>query len=146
MSLRARLLLAFAYVLVLVIVALEVPLALNLSKRGDSEIRSKAQGQAQLLAAGASGRLDDRAELNSMVETSARDLGGRVIVVNANGRLVADSAREGAGATTRAAPRWPARCEAAPLRASATATPSARTSCSPRSRSSAAAGPPAPCG
>ena len=96
MSLRARLLLAFAYVLVLVIVALEVPLALNLSKRGDSEIRSKAQGQAQLLAAGASGRLDDRAELNSMVETSARDLGGRVIVVNANGRLVADSAREGA--------------------------------------------------
>ena len=55
MSLRARLLLAFAYVLVLVIVALEVPLALNLSKRVDAEIKSEAQGQTQLLAAGASG-------------------------------------------------------------------------------------------
>ena len=51
MSLRARLLAAFAYVLVLVIVALLVPLALNLSRRVDAEIRSEAQGQAQLLAA-----------------------------------------------------------------------------------------------
>ena len=59
-SLRARLLAAFAYVLVLVIVALLVPLALNLSRRVDAEIRSEAQGQAQLLAAFASGRLDDR--------------------------------------------------------------------------------------
>ena len=61
MSLRARLLAAFAYVLVLVIVALLVPLALNLSRRVDAEIRSEAQGQAQLLAAFASGRLDERA-------------------------------------------------------------------------------------
>ena len=49
MSLRTRLLAAFAYVLVLVIVALLVPLALNLSRRVDAEIRSEAQGQAQLL-------------------------------------------------------------------------------------------------
>ena len=76
MSLRARLLLAFAYVLVLVIVALEVPLALNLSKRVDAEIKSEAQGQAQLLAAGAPGRLDDRDQLQSLVESSDRDLGG----------------------------------------------------------------------
>ena len=93
MSLRARLLLAFAYVLVLVIVALEVPLALNLSKRVDAEIKSEAQGQAQLLAAGASGRLDDNAQLRPLVESSARDLGGRVIVVDENGALLADSAR-----------------------------------------------------
>ena len=46
--------------LVLVIVALEVPLALNLSRRVDAEIRSEAQGQAQLLAASVSGRLGDR--------------------------------------------------------------------------------------
>jgi two-component system, OmpR family, sensor kinase len=96
MSLRARLLLAFAYVLVLVIVALEVPLGLNLSRRVDAEIRREAQGQAQLLAAGASGRLDDRAQLRPLVESSARDLGGRVIVVDENGTLLADSARGGA--------------------------------------------------
>ena len=59
MSLRARLVVAFAYVLVLVIVALEVPLALNLSKRVDAEIKSEARSQAQLVAAGASGRLDE---------------------------------------------------------------------------------------
>jgi two-component system, OmpR family, sensor kinase len=97
MSLRARLLLAFAYVLVLVIVALEVPLALNLSKRVDAEIESEARGQAQLLAAGASGRLDDRAQLMRLVERSSRDLGGRVIVVDKDGTLLADSDEGAAG-------------------------------------------------
>ena len=96
MSLRARLLLAFAYVLVLVIVALEVPLALNLSKRVDAEIKSEAQGQTQLLAAGASGRLDDEAQLRALVESSEQDLGGRVIVVDEDGALLADSANPGA--------------------------------------------------
>ena len=71
-SLRTRLLAAFAYVLVLVIVALEVPLALNLSRRVDAEIRSEAQGQAQLLAASASGRLDDREELDRLVRRRRR--------------------------------------------------------------------------
>ena len=99
MSLRARLLLAFAYVLVLVIVALEVPLALNLSRRVDAEIKSEAQGQAQLLAAGAQGRLDDSTQLQALVESSAeRDLGGRVIVVDEDGTLLADSADPGAAA------------------------------------------------
>ena len=96
MSLRARLLLAFAYVLVLVIVALEVPLALNLSRRVDAEIKSEAQGQAQLLAAGAQSRLDDRAQLRSLVESSERDLGGRIIVVDEDGALLADSSAPGA--------------------------------------------------
>ena len=95
MTLRARLLLAFAYVLVLVIVALEVPLALNLSRRVDAEIKSEAQGQAQLLAASASGRLGERSQLDSLVTRSARDLGGRVIVVDEGGTLLADSSREG---------------------------------------------------
>ena len=61
MSLRARLLAAFAYVLVLVIVALAVPLALNLSRRVDAEVKGEAPGQAQLVAAGAAGRLDEPA-------------------------------------------------------------------------------------
>jgi signal transduction histidine kinase len=104
-TLRARLLLAFAYTLVLVIVALELPLALNLSRRVDAEIKSEAQGQAQLLAAGASGRLGDREQLDSLVQRSARDLGGRVIVVDARGGLLADSEgldeREGASYASR---------------------------------------------
>ena len=101
MSLRARLLLAFAYVLVLVIVALEVPLGLNLSRRVDAEIRSEALGQAQLLAAGASRRLDDGAQLRALVESSERDLGGRVIVVDEDGELLADSAASGARGSGR---------------------------------------------
>ncbi len=92
MSLRTRLLAAFAYVLVLVIVALEVPLALNLSRRVDAEIRSEAQGQAQLLSASVSGRLDDSEELDELVSDARERLGGRVIVVDSRGRLLADSA------------------------------------------------------
>jgi signal transduction histidine kinase len=101
-SLRARLLAAFAYVLVLVIVALEVPLALNLSRRVDAEIKSEAQGQAALLAAGVSGRLGDRGELEDVLERAARDLGGRVIVVGPRGRLLADSAGRGLGSASYA--------------------------------------------
>jgi signal transduction histidine kinase len=91
MSLRTRLVVAFTYVLVLVIVALEVPLSLNLSKRVDSEIKTQAQSQAQLLAAGASGRLTDRPQLERLVQSAAKSLGGRVIVVDARGRVLADS-------------------------------------------------------
>src|ERR687898_2220930 len=80
MSLRARLVVAFAYVLLLVIVALEVPLALNLSKRVDAEIKSEAESQAQLLAAGASGRLTDDDQLQRLVESSSENLGGRGVV------------------------------------------------------------------
>jgi signal transduction histidine kinase len=97
MSLRARLLAAFAYVLVLVIVALLVPLALNLSRRVDAEIKNEAQGQAQLLGSLVGERLDDRAQLRQVASRSARDLGGRVIVVNRAGRLLADSAGTGSG-------------------------------------------------
>ena len=102
MSLRARLLAAFAYVLVLVIVALMVPLALNLSRRVDAEIKSEAQGQAQLLAAGAAGRLDDPDQLEELVRNASERLGGRVIVVDRNGRLLVDSAGAGLRSTSYA--------------------------------------------
>jgi signal transduction histidine kinase len=74
-----------------------VPLALNLSRRVDAEIKSEAQGQAQLLGSLAGGRLGDRRELQRLVDRSAGDLGGRVIVVNGRGRLLADSERTGSG-------------------------------------------------
>jgi signal transduction histidine kinase len=94
-SLRLRLVAAFAYVLVLVIVALEVPLALSLSRRVDAEVEAEAARGAQLLAAAASGGLADREGLGRLVDRAAQDLGGRVIVVDARGRLLADSAGEG---------------------------------------------------
>lgn len=95
MSLRARLMLAFGYVLLFVVIALEVPLALNFSRRIDSEVRSEASTGAQAVAAAASGRLRDRAALDALVLRQARDAGGRVLVVDAIGRVLADSAGGG---------------------------------------------------
>ena len=86
MTLRVRLLAAFAYVLVLVIVALEVPLALNLSRRVDAEIKSEASSGAQIVADSAAGRLTRPRELQDLLRTAARDLGGRVIVPARDGR------------------------------------------------------------
>jgi signal transduction histidine kinase len=94
-SLRATLLAAFAYVLILVIVALEVPLVTNISKRVDSEIKADAFAQAQLIATTANDDLDRPPVLQQLVEDSARDLGGRVIVTDDAGRLLADSAGPG---------------------------------------------------
>jgi signal transduction histidine kinase len=92
-SLRLLLLGAFAYVLLLAILALEVPLALNVSRRINAEVKAQAASEAQLVAASASGRQDEA--LDRIVGTAARQLGGRVIVVDEQGLLVADSAGEG---------------------------------------------------
>jgi signal transduction histidine kinase len=91
-SLRLKLLAAFAYVLVLVLIALEIPLALSLSSRVDNEVRAQAASQAQVVAAAASARLDERAQLQRVVEQAGRDLGARVVVVDRRGRVLADSA------------------------------------------------------
>jgi signal transduction histidine kinase len=93
MSLRLLLLAAFAYVLLLAILALEVPLALNVTRRIDAEVKAQAASEAQLVAASASGRQGEA--LDRLVDTAARQLGGRVIVVDDRGRLVSDSAGEG---------------------------------------------------
>jgi two-component system, OmpR family, sensor kinase len=95
MSIRLRLLAAFAFVLVLVVVALEVPLVLTVRERIESDVESHAAGQAQLIAASTAGAVGDPRTLARIVESAADDLGGRVIVVNGRGRLIADSAGEG---------------------------------------------------
>ena len=81
--------------LVLVLVVLEIPLLLSLSDRVDAEVKAQAAAQAQGVAAAASLRLDDRAQLDRLVGRAGRDLGARVIVVDARGRLLADSAGTG---------------------------------------------------
>ena len=87
-------LLALAYVLLLAIVALEVPLALNIRQRVNDEVRSQARAQADVLAATASDLLAParRGELQRVVAESSASVRGRVLVVDARGRLVADSA------------------------------------------------------
>jgi two-component system, OmpR family, sensor kinase len=95
MSIRLRLLAAFAFVLVLVVVALEVPLALTVRERIESDVESHAAGQAHLIAASSAGALENERALSRIVESAAEDLGGRVIVVDDRGRLLADSAGGG---------------------------------------------------
>jgi signal transduction histidine kinase len=89
-------------VLVLAIVALEVPLVISMRDRVDAEIRSQARTQAEFLAATVD--LTRREDLDDVTQVAADRLRGRVIIVGANGRLLADSAgdnRVGADYGTR---------------------------------------------
>jgi two-component system, OmpR family, sensor kinase len=102
MSLRLRLLGAFGYVLLFAIIALEVPLTLNFSRRVNSEIKAEASAGAQGVAAAASGRLTDPPALAALARQQARRLGGRVIVVDARGRVLVDSDSSAARGTSYA--------------------------------------------
>ena len=96
MSLRATLLAVITYVLVLAIIVLEVPLVVNLSRRVDAEIKSEALSQAQLIATAASDRLREPPDqLQRLADSSAERLGGRVILLNASGDVIVDSAGPG---------------------------------------------------
>lgn len=94
LSLRTSMLLGLGYVALLATIALGVPLALNLQGRVNSEVRSQAQGQADVVAATAADLLPTsrRAELNALVHSAAQSLRGRVIVVDRRGVVLADSA------------------------------------------------------
>jgi len=92
--LRTGLLAALAYVLLLAIVALGVPLASSLSARVNDEVRSQAQGQADLVAATAADLLTraHRKELAVLAHTAAAGARGRVLVLDGTGHVLADSA------------------------------------------------------
>ena len=95
MSLRLRLVAVFAYVLVLVLLALEVPLALSIGDRIRTEVNSEAAAQARVVAAAASSARDDAEALRRVAERASEDLGGRIVIVDEQGRLVADTAGGG---------------------------------------------------
>ena len=80
--------------LVLAIVAFGVPLAINLSARVNAEVRTQAQAQADLVAATAADLLGptDRQELNTLASTAANSVRGRILIVNAGGGVLVDSA------------------------------------------------------
>jgi signal transduction histidine kinase len=94
-SLRARLLLALTYVLLLSILALLVPLLVSVRDRVDAEVKSQARGEAEIVAATAA----DTRRVQTLVDTAARRVRGRVLLVDARGRVTADSA----GPATRGA-------------------------------------------
>ena len=80
--------------LVLAIVALEVPLVISLRERVDAEVKSQALSQAEIVSASVAGNLGAGEALDGIVDRAARAVRGRVIVVGAQGRLLADSAGE----------------------------------------------------
>ena len=96
MSLRARLLIALGYLVALVIVAFAVPLGLNLGDRVGSEVRSGARSQANVLAAGAGTLVQtrDRARLGEAAESIGAAARARVVIVDAAGRVLADTGDE----------------------------------------------------
>lgn len=95
MTLRTRLVLALAYVLVLAIVSLGIPLAISLRDRVDSEVRSQARSQADLVAATVSDSLEppDERALAGTAAAAATAVRGRVVILDDDGLLLADSAR-----------------------------------------------------
>jgi signal transduction histidine kinase len=101
--LRSRLVLAFAYVLITVIVALTIPLAVNLRARVTTELESSALSQAQTIAAsvgreGLDKQITPRADLDREIDQFAATIpAGRVVVVGADGTVVADSCRPACG-------------------------------------------------
>ena len=76
----------------MLIIALGVPLTVNLQRRATTELTTQALLQAQGIAAQI-GRdnIDEPARLDQIVTEAAAQVGGRVLVVNDQGFLVADS-------------------------------------------------------
>jgi signal transduction histidine kinase len=81
-------------VLLLALIAFGVPLALSLRDRVDTEVKSQARSQAEVVATSAIEFVDPPrpAPLQRIADKSAQSVRGRVIVVNARGQLLADSA------------------------------------------------------
>ncbi|HEX5928284.1 MAG TPA: ATP-binding protein [Solirubrobacterales bacterium] len=77
-----------------------MPLALSFRDRVDSEVRSQASSQAEVVATSAAELLapPQPRVLDRVARVSAASVRGRVIVVDARGRLLADSAGTRAGA------------------------------------------------
>lgn len=102
MKVRTRLVASFAYVLLVVIVALVVPLALVLRDRARSELEALTRTNAQTIAAVLNqSRLkadpQDRRALIRDARRYATDVGGRVVILDVNGTVIADSTDEDLG-------------------------------------------------
>ena len=116
MSFRTRLVLAAAYLVAAVVLALEIPLALSIERRADSDFQADVLSNTALLAARIS---DDVAAVNqagsasnadavtTAVDETAAGLRQRIVVTNANGRVLTDSADQAAPGSQFATPERP---------------------------------------
>ena len=93
LTLRSRLVLALAYVLVLAIGSMLVPLVRSVRDRVNAEVETQALGQAEVVAAMVSGG----ASASELATSSAREVRGRVVIVDAGGKVIADSSPGGVG-------------------------------------------------
>lgn len=83
---------AFAYVLVVMLVALGLPLTITLQRRATAELETHALIQAQGIAAAIEpGDIDDQEQLEPIVTQASEQVAGRVIVIDDEGVLRADS-------------------------------------------------------
>jgi two-component system, OmpR family, sensor kinase len=108
LSFRARLVLAAFYVLTAVVLALLIPLALTVERRAESDFRSAVLGDAAILAARFADLVPrasvapssrEAVRIAFLAEESARDRARRVVVVDATGRVLADSDGQAARGT-----------------------------------------------
>jgi two-component system, OmpR family, sensor kinase len=113
LTFRARLVLAAAYLLTAVVLALEIPLALSVERRGEADLRSAVLGRAAVLAVRvadlvprAEGSATARRQIRAIAAATAR-AGERIVVVDAAGRTIADSAAEAEPGTLYATPERP---------------------------------------
>jgi two-component system, OmpR family, sensor kinase len=93
-SVRTRLVVAFTYISVTIIVALTIPLAVTLDRRARAELERENLVRAGTIAqdVGAENLTPNRRRmLRAIVQRSAEQADGRVIVVDAAGRLIGDS-------------------------------------------------------
>jgi len=102
MKVRTRLVISIAYILLVVIVALTIPLGIVLRDRARSELEALALTNAQTVAALLdANRVDDSPRARRALERDARryaeDVGGRVVVLDGAGVVIADSDREDLG-------------------------------------------------
>lgn len=102
MKVRTRLVVSFVYILLVVIVALTVPLAIVLRDRARSELEALTLTNAQTIAAVLNqDRLrddpQDRGALIRDMRRYAADVGGRVVILDAAGVVLADSDGEDVG-------------------------------------------------
>jgi signal transduction histidine kinase len=108
-SFRARLVLAAAYLLAAVVIALTVPLGLSVDRRATSELESDLVADATVL----SGRVADLVRLGAtnrlgeVVAAATVGDGARTVVVDADGSLLADTARTAPVGTPFATPSRP---------------------------------------
>jgi signal transduction histidine kinase len=90
MSLRTRMMIAFAYLLLLVVVALSIPLGISVARRARNDFAVEMTNRAEAVALAAPAAIDGGPDdVNDLVRDQATT--GRVILVDQDGRLVADS-------------------------------------------------------